>query len=230
MMTEFFDNDQKKEIDDRNAEKFKYIFSTNAFTDKTFVKSGGITPDPKILDLIKEIGNSKNDIKNIVINHGHFLHNRMGTLLNKNERPESPVTSTDFKPGELVGYTKDGNNYYVSMVYNVYADALTAPLVMEKLDSELTDVERVEKALKNALPKAGVPISPQPLVSITESKSGLLELIIVLKDKNNNVIKTTIEDVNFGSIIKLNDKIKQIYKPNIKIADEDLIETYEINF
>ena len=192
MMTDFFDNDQAITINDRNKEKFKNIFSRNEFKKSIDRISGAIAPDESILAMIENISKfaKGNDIENIITNHGHFLHNRMGTLLNKTERPDPPTGNTDFKTGELVGYTEDGVNYRVVMIYKLVISS-------------------------------GAP---------TGSPS-VAQIIKVTKDNNNNVTNTMIlPNVDYGSLIKLTEKLKQVYKPNIKLGEEDLIETYEINF
>jgi hypothetical protein len=56
------------------------------------------------------------------------------------------------------------------------------------------------------------------------------QIIFVKRDVNNNVTKTEFKDVELASISMISDKIKQIYKPSMKMSEEDLIETYEINF
>jgi hypothetical protein len=56
------------------------------------------------------------------------------------------------------------------------------------------------------------------------------KIIFVTRDVNNNVTKTEFKDVELASISMISEKIKQIYKPSMKMSEEDLIETYEINF
>ena len=56
------------------------------------------------------------------------------------------------------------------------------------------------------------------------------QIILVTRDVNNNVTKTEFKDVELASISMISEKIKQIYKPSMKMSEEDLIETYEINF
>jgi hypothetical protein len=182
MMKEFFDSDQESTINQRNEEKFKEIFKQDTFTNPTNKISGAIPPDDSIKSLIDKICKDSNNLENLIINHSHFLHNRMGTLLNKSERPEPPNGNTDFKLGELVGYMIDGINYEVVMIFTI-----------------------------------------DPNISMAK-------IVKVNKDNNKNILSTSFIDANYGSLIKLNDKLKQVYKPNVKMGDEDLIETYEINF
>ena len=188
MMGGIFDKDQTQRIKDRNKENFKKAFDSGSFSNKTDKTSVAIPPDSNILSLINGIKARDNYIKNIIINHGHFLHNRVGTILSKTEKTDT-IANTDFKPGELIGYA-EGNDHYVGVIF---------------------EIDQTDPATRN-------PPSP--------SKAKVIKVTI-----GKNKEKTTmIEDVEYGNIIRLNEKLKQIYKPNVKLADEDLIETYEINF
>jgi hypothetical protein len=183
MMSEFFDNDpsQISEINTRNNELFKTkIFNTNEFdstTDKTY---GGIPPESSILDHIKNIGSHSdgNTLNNLIVNNGHFLHNRTGTLLNESEK-KNLVENNNFNSGDLIAYTEDDTNIYMQ----VYLKSV--------------DV-------------------------------GHCEIIKVTRDANNKV-RTEIKNIEISRIKMITEKIKQSYKPNFKLADEELIETYEIN-
>jgi hypothetical protein len=188
MMGNIFDDDQKPLINTRSNSNFKSIFSRGSFDSTTDKIEGFVKPDNEILDLIENIGGTgsgkKNDMDNIILNHGHFLHTRMGTILGKTEIPEFPSGNTDFKRGELVGYS-NGDNYLVGMIYDTFN-------------------------LKTLL--------------------GTDTVKLIKLDRPNKKVITSIIDIEIGSIIKLTEKLKQVYKPNSKLADEELIETYEINF
>ena len=186
MMREFFDKTEEREINRRNNELFKNeIFNTNKFdssSDKTY---GGIAPDTTIKSIIDKIGRGENNVENIIINHGHYLHNRTGTLLNENEKKNIIADNKDFKAGDLVSLVEDGLNHYIAVYYK--------------------DIVR------------------------DGTKVGA-KIVKVTRDVNNKVKSVEIKDVELAQISMINEKIKQSYKPNQKLAEEDLIETYEINF
>jgi hypothetical protein len=188
MMSEFFDKSaiQIKELNDRNNYLFSNkVFNTNEFdstTDKTY---GGIAPDKTILSQIDDIRSKGNTIESIIVNHGHFLHNRVGTLLNDQEKKNVVIDNKEFNPGDLVAYTEDGTNYYVAVFFKAN--------------------------------KQGNVVSNCNIIKIT-------------RDANNKVLRTEVKkNVDLAAVNIINEKVKQTYKPNMKLADEDLLETYEFN-
>jgi hypothetical protein len=129
----------------------------------------------------------KNNYENIILNHGYFLHNRVGTLLTEEEKKKIVLTNPNYNKGDLIAFTEDGSNYYFGIYY-------------DKLISTSTPIENKHKIIK------------------------------ISRDTNNKYNRTEILDVDAGMINFVNDKIKQTYKTNMRLAEEDLIETYEINF
>ena len=121
--------------------------------------------------------------ENIVNNHAQYLHNRVGTLLNENEKKNIIKTKKDFEKGQLVAYN-DGLNEKIS----IYMDTFISGPNKDKMR----------------------------IVTINR------------KDKKN--IMTSIEIVDSASLSYINEDIKQTFKPNLKLADDDLIETYSIDF
>jgi hypothetical protein len=252
MMKDFFKDNEyySNRIDQRNKKLFKEnIFSRNKFTDKATKKFGGIPADESILKMIEKIGNFENlettkdaesdiakarvslataeaafaaatamseastsdklakeaaiskaakdrvkytdelekatvrlgphnDINNMIINHGHYLHNRVGTPLNESEKKNMDDTIKDkFIPGMLVGYIRDGSNYYVA-------------IYKKKIDDQA-------------------------------------EIIDIKRDLNKKVLEVNILKVNFSEINIINEQIKQEYRPNMKLSDDELLESYE---
>jgi hypothetical protein len=59
--------------------------------------------------------------------------------------------------------------------------------------------------------------------------SGKMKIIIINRSNKKN-IKVDIEIVDSASLSYINDEIKQVFKPNLKLSDDDLIETYTIDF
>jgi len=65
----------------------------------------------------------------------------------------------------------------------------------------------------------------------TNTSSVVRDIYKIIKiDRIDNKINTEIKIVDLATINMVNEKVKQKYTPNMKLADEDLIETYEINF
>jgi hypothetical protein len=58
----------------------------------------------------------------------------------------------------------------------------------------------------------------------------MAEIIEITKDLNGKITNTQIRNVEFSSIDIVNEQIKQSYKPNQKISEDELLETYEIDF
>jgi len=188
MMQEFFDEELKTTIEEQNKDVFKNkIFSENEFKSKTDDIYGGIPPPQDIIDIIKNIGSLPNNYENIILNHGYFLHNRVGTLLTEEEKKKIVLTNPNYNKGDLIAFTEDGSNYYFGIYY-------------DKFISTSTPIENKHKIIK------------------------------ISRDTNNKYNRTEILDVDAGMINFVNDKIKQTYKTNMRLAEEDLIETYEINF
>ena len=55
-------------------------------------------------------------------------------------------------------------------------------------------------------------------------------IIKIKRGSNNKVERTELKKVPIGELHNLNDKLKQTYKPSMKLSEDELIETYEINF
>jgi hypothetical protein len=68
------------------------------------------------------------------------------------------------------------------------------------------------------------------LETITESSYSSQVKIVRINRKNKNSILTNIETVDSASLSYISEDIKQVFKPNLKLSDEDLIETYNIDF
>jgi hypothetical protein len=54
--------------------------------------------------------------------------------------------------------------------------------------------------------------------------------IVTINRKDKKNIMSSIEIVDSASLSYINEDIKQTFKPNLKLADDDLIETYTIDF
>jgi hypothetical protein len=146
---------------------------------------GGVSPEDSILELIGKIGSKPNNLENIIKHHGHYLHNRVGTILTDSEKKNRiPDNKTDITPGMLVALSKDATNY---------------EFVIFK---QPVNVGGIDKA----------------------------EIIQITKDINGRIINTQIRNVDYTEIDIVNEQIKQSYKPNQKISDDELLETYEIDF
>ena len=179
----FDDVDYSSMIDERNKYLFsEKIFSRNMYTSKANKMYGGISPDEVVLNLINAIGTKDNNLENIIKNHSHYLHNRVGTILTDAEKKNKiSDNKTDFTPGLLVAFAKDSINYEFVIFKSFTTD---------------------QKA----------------------------EIIKITKDINGKIKNSDIMIVELAAIEIVNEQIKQSYKPNQKINEDELLETYEINF
>jgi hypothetical protein len=59
--------------------------------------------------------------------------------------------------------------------------------------------------------------------------SGKMKIIKINRNNKKN-ITVEIEIVDSASLSYINDEIKQVFKANLKLSDDDLIETYTIDF
>jgi hypothetical protein len=184
MMEEFFDENIKDVLIQRNKDLYKNkIFNSKEFNSITDRDSGVIGPDEEIKKLIDNIGKNENTIENIVNNHAQYLHNRVGTLLNENEKKNIMKTKKDFEKGDLVAYNDTLNEQIA-----IYMDT-----ILSGQDKDKMKIIRINR-----------------------------------KDKKN--IMSSIEIVDSASLSYITEEIKQTFKPNLKLADDDLIETYSIDF
>ena len=247
MMSGVFDNsDQtKRAIDRRNDELFRTkIFDSNAFGSRADSHAGAIPLDTPINDLVTSIGNGGyNKIDNIIKNHPHYLHNRVGTLLNESEKKNIVPNKYDFKPGDLIGYSdNDPLNYYIA----VFIKDIPNGIVIETdnqigfgSSAALAAAAPVVAAPVVAAPAA--PVAPAPAVVPAPVAAPVVVAapavvlppkakIITIDRTDPKRIIANILTVEYVSTVFINENIKQSYKPNYKLSDEELIEKYEIKF
>jgi hypothetical protein len=65
--------------------------------------------------------------------------------------------------------------------------------------------------------------------TITDGDNSGKMKIIKINRSNKKNITVDIEIVDSASLSYINDEIKQVFKPNLKLSDDDLIETYTID-
>jgi len=185
MMGELFDDDQiKDELILRNKSLYKNkIFNSKEFNSITDKNAGVIGPDEEIKKLIDNIGKNNNTIENIIKNHPDFLHNRVGTPLNENEKKNIIKNKKDFDKGDLVSFN-DGLNEKIA----IYMETITSGPDKDKMK------------------------------------------IVKINRNNKKNITVDIEIVDSASLSYINEEIKQVFKANLKLAADDLIETYTIDF
>jgi len=185
MMGELFDDDQiKDELILRNKSLYKNkIFNSKEFNSITDKNAGVIGPDEEIKKLIDNIGKNSNTIENIIKNHPDFLHNRVGTPLNENEKKNIMKNKKDFDKGDLVSFN-DGLNEKIA----IYMETITSGPDKDKMK------------------------------------------IVKINRNNKKNITVDIEIVDSASLSYINEEIKQVFKANLKLAVDDLIETYTIDF
>lgn len=95
-------------------EQFKQMINPDNFGDN-FKKSGGVTPDSSIMNLLKNMSEYKSEdiedrynIRKYLFTYfGKFVHNRVGTLLMKSEKENINIlTKPVFIEGKLMAYQK----------------------------------------------------------------------------------------------------------------------------
>jgi hypothetical protein len=122
-------------------EQFKQIIDPDNFSHNFKVKGGSI-PDDSIINLLKTMYNDSNtNIEDYTIKYfGEFVHNRVGTLLTKNEKENINLLSRpDFTTGNLMIWQKRFQEYEW-VIYN-YEDLVTNTYVIKRMtsDNELID-------------------------------------------------------------------------------------------
>ena len=263
MMSGVFDNsDQtKRAIDRRNDELFRTkIFDSNAFGSRADSHAGAIPLDTPINDLVTSIGNGGyNKIDNIIKNHPHYLHNRVGTLLNESEKKNIVPNKYDFKPGDLIGYSdNDPLNYYIAVFIKDIPNGIvieTDNLIGFGSSAALAAAPVVAAPAPAVVPAPAAPVAPAPAPApaapvapapapavvpapvaapvVVAAPAVVLPpkaKIITIDRTDPKRIIANILTVEYVSTVFINENIKQSYKPNYKLSDEELIEKYEIKF
>ena len=210
-MKTIFDKDQSDVIDKRNKENFTdMVFNSAKFHEKTDVNVGGVGIDDTIDALINGIrGLEVDNINNFFINHAHFLHNRVGTLLNDSEKKNIINDKKEFVKGQLIAYL-DGENYYVAIYKG--------------------DAKSKEPIAVAAAPPALSPPAPPALPTSVAPAPNQVEIIHIPNNRSDVPMRAEVKTVELASVFFINETIKQSYKPNCKLSEDELIETYKIDF
>ena len=241
MMSDVFDNsDQiKRAIDRRNDDLFRTkIFDSNAFGSRADAHAGAIPLETPINDLVTSIGRGEyNKIDNIIKNHAYYLHNRVGTLLNENEKKNIVPNKYDFKPGDLIGYSdNDPLNYYIAIFIKDIPDGIA------EIDNPIgfgssAGAAGAAAAGAAAAGAAAAGAGAAGAAAGAAGAAGAAALPLAPKAKIITIDRTdprriiaNILNVEYASTVFINENIKQLYKPNYKLSDEELIEKYEIKF
>ena len=239
MMKDVFDNSQelKNAIDTRNQELFtQKVFNGREFSLRTDIHAGLIPTDQPITDLVNNIGRLPNDIENIIKNHGHYLHNRVGTPLNESEKKNIIADKKDaFKSGSLIGYSDDGLNYSIAIfMSDVPAAAPAGAAPAGAAPAGAAPGPAAAAAAAAAAPAGAAPAAGAAAGAAAAAPGAAVPLInqarIIKIDRTNRIVMVDIINTEYANIVFINENIKQSYKPNYKLSSEELIETYEIKF
>ena len=227
MMKTIFDKDQSDVIDKRNKENFTdMVFNSAKFHEKTDVNVGGVGIDDTIDVLINGIrGLEVDNINNFFINHAHFLHNRVGTLLNDSEKKNIINDKKEFVKGQLIAYL-DGENYYVA-IYK--GDAKSKEPIAAPVPVPVPAPAPAPAPALSPSPSPSPLVPPALPISVAPAPNQV-EIIHIPNNRSDVPMRAEVKTVELASVFFINETIKQSYKPNCKLSEDELIETYKIDF
>ena len=168
--------------------------------DSVFRQHGGIQPDVKIFDLFR-------DINNLKPNYNAWLNN-----FNIPPPPPAGISPLDF--GDII------IKFFTDYLHN----RVGTPLRTD-------EISMLQYHNNNYIPGEMVArmVNPEYYVyAIYVSSIGNLCSIITV-DHNNPQGLRVFDNITRDEIIKLNSKVEQVYKPNKRFADDELLETYIVN-
>ena len=210
----FGDND--KLVKEKIKENFLNVFDVNNFN-QGFTQYGGIKPPQDILKMISDIntqirssnGNISDIITNILLlTQNHFLHNRLGYIVKDIEKDQLVNDNIEFKPGDIVAHKFTGS------AENAYTWALYLGKENKKINSDSNSDSDSD--------------SDSDSSDIEDNKHYIYTVHhISLPDfKTPKLIKQIVQP---GDMLRSYGVIEQSFKPNQKMAEEDILETYIIS-
>lgn len=205
-------NNRIKDVLRKQKENIVNLLDKNEFNN-AFTQYGGLAPPKKILDILDEIHKeiiSEKNISNkfssiLVSNFKEYLHNRIGELIREGEKENLNTGDSNFKPGSLIAHKISGSepeNYTFALYLEKINDS-TDNLTDDSSDDSIS--ERKDREV----------IDRHRIFTIDHSKlnSGSKPILIE-------------KEIRSGDIIKIIGTIDQNFKPNQKLSEDDIIETY----
>ena len=198
---------QQKEVVDKRDRNISNLFSSDFFK-SGFSNYGGITPPKEILTMLEEIQRK-------------LLDNKKPLYIN-------PDYDT-----ELIKY----KNNYAKLVLETQNH-----FIHNRVGKFVKDIEKDQLILDNNYLKCGDLIGYRFSGSgreaytygifINKNEDDFNCNIYTITDQffENQNTKLHVREANVGDVFKIFGSVEQNYKPNQKISEEDILETYNINF